>query len=409
MRIAMTPLAISLLIAALLLLLEQMLRLLDFVLHENGPVEVVWRMLAFLVPHYLGLALPLALFFGVTLAFRRLSLTSEYDSLRSAGLSPVRLLRPMFIIAGVMMLVNFLLLAYVQPYAQYAYQELRYELQTGLLGARFPVGEFVSVADDVDMRIGRTAENGEKLFDVVVIYEPSEGPKSAFSAREGQFLKSSNRDILILRLRNGVQKIDRQTNPNVALLDAAKANSQQGVLRFEQQDLTINLPEVQAFRGRGGQKKEATIDELIRILREESEISDPDYNEYRGSFHFRILHTLVFLVLPFLGLAVGVTNHRRPSNAGPIIGLALVILYHELLEEWGEGKVASGALSPFESMWPVFLGFMAITYYLYHTSAVQPGDGGVQRIERVWIGIADGLKSLGQRLIRRPAIEGDHG
>ena len=51
LRTAFTPLAVSLFVAALLLLLEQMLRLLDFVLHENGPVDVVWRMLAFLVPH----------------------------------------------------------------------------------------------------------------------------------------------------------------------------------------------------------------------------------------------------------------------------------------------------------------------------------------------------------------------
>ena len=53
------PLVATLSVAALLLLLERMLRLFDFVVNQGGPVEVVFRMLGSLVPHYLGLALPI--------------------------------------------------------------------------------------------------------------------------------------------------------------------------------------------------------------------------------------------------------------------------------------------------------------------------------------------------------------
>src|SRR3546814_20745959 len=61
----------------MLLLLEKMLRLFDFVVSEGGPVGVVWRMLANTIPEYLGLGIPIGLMLGILLAFRRLALSSE--------------------------------------------------------------------------------------------------------------------------------------------------------------------------------------------------------------------------------------------------------------------------------------------------------------------------------------------
>jgi lipopolysaccharide export system permease protein len=47
------PLIGTLVLAAMLLVLEKMLRLFDFVINAGGPVSVVWRMLANLLPEYL--------------------------------------------------------------------------------------------------------------------------------------------------------------------------------------------------------------------------------------------------------------------------------------------------------------------------------------------------------------------
>ena len=119
LRSVATPLLLALGVAAMLLLLEQMLRLFDFVLAEQGPVSVVWQMLANLLPHYLGLALPLGTFLGVMLAFRNLSMSSELDALNSSGASFGRLLRPVYMLIIVLMAFDFLLVSYIQPYARY--------------------------------------------------------------------------------------------------------------------------------------------------------------------------------------------------------------------------------------------------------------------------------------------------
>jgi lipopolysaccharide export system permease protein len=89
-RLVMLPLLATLAIAASLLLLEKMLNLFDFVAAEGGPVSVVWRMLANLVPEYLSLGIPIGLLLGILLAFRRLATSSELDIFRAVGMSYFR-------------------------------------------------------------------------------------------------------------------------------------------------------------------------------------------------------------------------------------------------------------------------------------------------------------------------------
>jgi lipopolysaccharide export system permease protein len=56
-RLIFVPLVATLVLAAMLLLLDKMLRLFDFVVTEGGPVGIVWQMLANLIPEYLGLGI----------------------------------------------------------------------------------------------------------------------------------------------------------------------------------------------------------------------------------------------------------------------------------------------------------------------------------------------------------------
>ncbi len=92
-RLIAIPLISTLLITAMLLVLDRMLRLFEFVATEGGPVSVVWRMLANLLPEYLGLGIPIGLLLGVLLAFRRLATSSELDVMRAVGMGYGRLLR----------------------------------------------------------------------------------------------------------------------------------------------------------------------------------------------------------------------------------------------------------------------------------------------------------------------------
>ena len=71
----------------MLLVLDTMLRLFDFVAQEGGPVSVVWRMLASLMPEYLSLGIPIGLMLGILLAFRKIALTTDAQEIADLKLS----------------------------------------------------------------------------------------------------------------------------------------------------------------------------------------------------------------------------------------------------------------------------------------------------------------------------------
>ncbi len=111
------PLLGTLILAAMLLVLDKMLRLFDFVVNTGGPVSVVWRMLANLLPEYFSLGIPIGLLMGILLAFRKLALSSELDALRGIGLGFGRLLRVPYMYAVGLMLLNVVIVGYIEPYA----------------------------------------------------------------------------------------------------------------------------------------------------------------------------------------------------------------------------------------------------------------------------------------------------
>ena len=113
------PLIGTLLLAAMLLVLDKMLRLFDFVVTAGGPVSVVWRMLANLLPEYFSLGIPIGLMLGILLAFRKLALSSELDALRGIGAGFGRLLRVPYAYAVTLMLLNLFIVGWLQPWTHY--------------------------------------------------------------------------------------------------------------------------------------------------------------------------------------------------------------------------------------------------------------------------------------------------
>ena len=307
LRTVATPLVLALCIAGMLLLLEQMLRLFDFVLAEQGPVDVVWRMLANLLPHYLSLALPLGAFLGILLAFRNLSLSSELDALSSSGASFGRLMRPIYLLVTTLMLADFLLVGYVQPYAGYQYRQIRFDVTSGALGIKIPQGEFVDISDDATIRLGAIDPETREAKDVFLELRDEDGSRTVVTAKNGSIATDPEITNVLLTLRNARQLFIEPDASTFQVLDSAAI------------DLEIKLPAIAVFRPRGGEEDEATFTELLNFLRSPNASASAVWNDYRAGFHWRLIHPLTFMVMPILAVAMGVTGTTQcvQSEADP--------------------------------------------------------------------------------------------
>src|SRR5206468_10295980 len=151
-----------------------------------GPVSVVWRMLANLLPEYLSLGIPIGLLLGILLAFRKLALSSELDALRGIGIGYGRLLRVPYGFAVVLLGINLFIVGYLQPYTEYRYENLRFDLKSGALGAAIRVGEFNQLGKRLTLRIDSSEHGGSQLHGIFVQMQDGKGMSIAATALHGR-------------------------------------------------------------------------------------------------------------------------------------------------------------------------------------------------------------------------------
>jgi lipopolysaccharide export system permease protein len=367
-RLIFLPLVATLVISAMLLVLDKMLRLFNFVAAEGGPVSVVWKMLASVLPEYLSLGIPIGLLLGILLAFRRLALSSELDALRAVGLSYWRLLRVPFLYAIVLAIVNLAIVGFAQPYARFQYERLGFELRSGALGASVKVGEFTRLGKSLTMRIEQSANEGRELSGLFVMTEGKKGQTLAVTAAKGAFLATDDPDTIILRLTNGV-----------LVHNAPKLNAPR-ILNFTSHDLPIDLPRIEAFRNRGGKDRELTIPELV-LVGSNPKTPDTVRNETRANFHFRLAEVAMMLLLPLLALALAVPPKRSSSGLGIFVAIVMVVAYHKV-NEYAESIGGLGRVDPFFALWIPFVIFAALIGWMYYTIAHVPGGQPIGGIDR---------------------------
>ena len=387
-KLIFVPLVGTLVLAAMLLLLEKMLRLFDIVVSEGGPVNVVWQMLANLIPQYLGLGIPVGLMLGILLAFRRLALSSELDSLRAIGLGYGRLLRVPYLFAIVLMLANVAIVGFVQPRSEYAYEGLRFELRSGALGASIRVGEFTNLGRRMTLRVERSENRGTDLFGVFLRAETRDGRTLAVTADRGTFLATDDPNTIIFRLANG------------RLVHNAPAYRTPRVLSFVRYDLPIDLPAIESFRPRGSGAEELSLVELVRVSRQP--VGEEKRNAIRANFHFRLVEVVMMLLLPLLAVALAVPPKRSTSGLGIFLSIVMVVTYHKI-NQYAEQMGALGRMDPLIALWVPFLLFAALIIWMYWTLAHKPGGQPIGALERVFGRIADRIGRLFRGRRRRLA------
>jgi lipopolysaccharide export system permease protein len=363
----MLPLLATLAIAASLLLLDKMLTLFDFVAAEGGPVSVVWRMLANLIPEYLSLGIPIGLLLGILLAFRKLATSSELDIFRAVGMSYFRLLRVPFLLAIALAAVNFAIVGFVQPSARYLYEELRFELRSGAFGAKVRVGEFNNVGKNLTVRIDESRDNGNALSGMFVYAQGNKGQSIAVTAEKGQFLRTDDPDTILLRLEKGT------------LVHDAPNYKSPRVLSFTSHDVPIPLPQIESFRSRGGKDREYLITELVQIGNDPQK-SASERGSAWANFHFRLVEVAMMLLLPLLALALAIPPKRSTSALGVFLSIVMVVTYHKI-NEYAESVGAMGIVDPFIALWVPFVLFAALIILMYHVIAHVPGGQPIGALE----------------------------
>ena len=382
-RLVLMPMLGVFALAASLLMLEKMLRLMEFVSTEGGPVTIVFRMLVNLIPEYAGLAIPLGVMLGILFAFRKLATTSELDVMRAVGLSYTRLLRVPYLITIALMGVNFVIVGYWQPLARYSYEQMDFELRSGALGASIRVGEFTQLEDRVALRIEQSRDEGRRLMGIFARIANDKGQVLSISAREGRFLANrEDRNTIILRLTDGtiVQDMPGETSR---------------VLSFSRHDLPIDLPAIERFRARGDESREYLLPELF-ALGWSDEASASEQASGQAAFSYRMVEVVMMLMLPLLAVALAIPPKRSTSALGVFVSIVMVVAYHKV-NQYGQSVAELGRVDPLLSLWGPFVLFAALIGWMYFRVAFVPGGQAIGALESSYAKLAKRIVALVRR------------
>jgi lipopolysaccharide export system permease protein len=362
----MWPLLATVMIALAAMLLERMVRLLDLVVAKGGPILFVLRMLANLIPHYLGLALPIAFFIGILMAISRLSADSELDAMNATGVSLYRLLAPVMVIAVILVGCGSVIFGFLQPYTRYAYRALVFIVTETAWESALERGSFFSGFGNFTIMANDISDGGRQLNGIFLHEERPNGGSTTTTAEVGRVFRSTDDLGLILRLENGVR------------VDAGLISKEATVLSFD--SLTIPLDASmgpKAFRVRGNTHAELTLPELFQALRNPPE--GTNYDQAITAIHSRIVRAASFVFLPLIAMPLGMTVRRSRRSVSLGVGIVILLLYHYLIE-MAAGFAASGSISPYLAFWVPFALFTGFGLWCFHVTATRPGANPFNRV-----------------------------
>jgi lipopolysaccharide export system permease protein len=368
-RLMFVPLAATLVVSAMLLLLVRMAELFDLVITEGGSGETVLRVLANLTPQYLALGIPLGLLMGVLLAFRRLSLDSELDALMGMGISCVRLLKVPMLMAAMLAGLTIIVVGFVQPHSVYDHEKLLFDLNNGGLGVSIRVGEFTPLGDKLIVRAEKSRRGGRDLRGIFATSTDPDGRMVVFSAARAALLPSDDGQSTVARLFDGT----------VAHIDPLSGENRTAA--FSSYDIPLSLPAIPVFRARGGTEREMTLTELWRIATDGTATA-LDKQHAQAGLYRRGAQTLVLFLLPLLAVPLARPPLRTTSGIGVFLGIAGFIIYNEL-SLFGERLGMSGQVTPLLAQAASFIGFSVLCAGLFLVFALAPGEPPLSRITHV--------------------------
>jgi len=321
--------------------------------------------------------LPLSMFLGVLLAVRKMAMNSELDAMMATGMSLNRLIVPSIYIAVFLLVVNIIVVGFVQPYSSYAYQGLVFDIRSGALGASIKAGEFTSLGDGLTIRIEQSEDSGRKLIDIFAQKESADGHIQSINAERGNFFVTPDKRFLILRLYNGT------------IIDLDMNQSRPNIINFKMDDLPIKVPNFASFRNRGIKAPEMTVVELWKARNS----GDP---AIIATLNSRAARALSILIVPFLALPLGLVAKRSGRALGITVGVVILLVYHKMLE-FGLDFSASGDISPWLVIWLPTLLFILLTARIYYIGAYKVGGIPLRNIELLFEVVVEAIGRLFRR------------
>jgi len=383
-RRAFTSIGGLILFALAVLLLERILRIFERVSGSTSPASDASQMVVNLLPHYLGIAIPMALMLGTIMTIDRFSRSSELTSAMGSGVSLLHITKPFVLIAIVMTGITLFIEGYLQPVGRYGYREVLHSVQQRSQAAALSEGKFVTTRNTTFYQ--KTGNSDEESGAIFILEKLKDDAMRITSAAQGDIVVREESGNPVLQLANGrgfIVTPDRKVT---------------GHLEFESSSMVGQL-DVNRFRSRGEDAREMTSMELLRNRTGEVH-PELSVKENNAALHLRLARAYLLLLLPFIAVPFGINYGRKPSSAGIFVGVVSLLTLQKALE-FGQSLGAKGTIPPWMGIWPL-MGIVTLSAILiFRHSGFKMGQPPLAIITAFFEDVLKDIKNASRALFPR--------
>jgi len=294
-------------------MLIQSVRLVDMIINRGLPVTEFAYMASLMIPKFVALVMPIALFGAVLFSYNRMIQDSELIVMRSAGMSAATLAKPGLVVAVMCSLFCLLMTLYFMPVAA---TEMRFHVDKNRSqwgAALLHEGRFTTVGDHITIFVKQ--REGSELFGL--LYHNQEDASAPYT---------------IMAERGAV--VDSPDGPRILVVNGNRQSFQDGTMHMVEFDRTTIVIRTPANRpgSTWAQPEERLLPDLLSP--DMSDANDAYYHDKLiAEAHNRLATPLLPIAYSVIALAFILRGgFSRKGNTtvllGAVICMILVLIGH---------------------------------------------------------------------------------
>jgi lipopolysaccharide export system permease protein len=198
------PFLMTFLVVVFILLMQHMLKYFDDIIGKGLGWDVIGQLLFYFAIFMTPVALPLAVLLSSLIAFGNLGEHFELTAIKSAGISLVRALFPIFVFVVLLTGVAFYANNNLVPKAALEAYSLLYDIKQKKPALDLREGAFYNGINDISIKVNKKYPDGITLKDVIVYdHRKNEGNREVTIADSGKMYTILNERYLKFELFNG--------------------------------------------------------------------------------------------------------------------------------------------------------------------------------------------------------------
>ncbi len=200
------PFVIAFFIALFVLIMQFLWLYIDEMMGKGLTIFDVSELLFYLSIGFVPQALPIGILISTVMVMGNLAERYELSSFKSAGVSLLRVMRPLFYAVGMVTLFSFFTSEILIPWANLKFYSRFYDIRKSKPALNLEAGVFNDEFANFTLRIGKKYGDGSQLENVM-IYDKgiNSGLVKQTIAKKGEMLNSADRQFIVMNLYDGIR------------------------------------------------------------------------------------------------------------------------------------------------------------------------------------------------------------